>query len=970
MVAEDWAMSRVQVNGGSPAEVKIALFRELFRGREDVYARRFENLKTGKSGYAPACALEWRRGICEKPRVKCSACTHQSFLPLTDQVVRWHLSGRDQQGQPCVIGVYPMLVDETCWFLAIDLDGPNWFADVEALRLACQKHHLPAVVERSRSGDGAHLWLFFQQPIPAVLARNLGSCLLTTAMEGHPQLGLASYDRLFPNQDTLPTGGWGNLIALPLQHAARQRGNSVFIDPRGQAYPDQWDFLSRQPKLSRDRVEAVVQQARSAGRIVGVRAVPWDENEDRPWDPRPLGPLELAAGDRLPKTLTVVLADQIYLEKERLPPVLQNRLLRLAAFQNPDFYRTQALRLPTYGKPRIIACAEVHAKHLALPRGCLDELLTMLKQLGIKVEMDDQRFSGTHLETRFLGQLRPEQQAAARDLLAHDTGVLAATTSFGKTVVAAWLIAQRGVNTLVLVHRRLLLEQWLERLASFLVLPTSTIGRIGSGRRQATGHLDVALIQSLVRRDVVDPQVRHYGHLVFDECHHLSARSFEQLARRSPAKYVTGLSATVTRKDGQHPIVLMQCGPIRHRVDARAAALLRPFEHRVHVRPTDFYYELASEDDERARFARIYQALVADQERTSMICQDVVEAVAEGRCPLVLTERREHLAILVDHLQKRLPGVVARHGAGKSKSGKKSQPPIAKLPRGEPRSSGDSGDGSRIQADSGADRDSSASEVAEPSVLVATGRFLGEGFDEPRLDTLFLTMPISWRGTLAQYVGRLHRCQAGKREVRVYDYADLNVPMLARMFDRRCQGYQALGYTVLLPGSAVPGWPSEVSLPVEPQWKNAYATTVQRLVRDGVDAPLARLFVAATQAVEQAKGGVSRANSASEAFLFRRLETLGQTEGRFQLNAVLPIPFDGRGQMEVDFFCAEAKLVIELDGRQHLEQLDQYRSDRRKDALLQEHGYFVLRFLAQDLAGKLHLVLDTILRVLEHRRQR
>ena len=757
-------------------------------------------------------------------------------------------------------------------------------------------------------------------------------------MEYRPEIGLDSYDRFFPNQDTLPQGGFGNLIALPLQKEPRKKSNSVFVDGQSEPHADQWAFLSAVQRIAKTTVEQIVRDASHRGRVVGVRMVCVEEDDDEPWNTPPSGQgSKLAIAGPLPQQLELTLGDQIYIEKDRLPPGLRNRLLRIAAFQNPEFYKAQAMRLSTYGKPRIIACAEDLDRHIGLPRGCLEEVQAMLADLHIQVDVRDKRFAGEPLEVTFQGQLRPEQQAAARKMLAHETGVLSATTAFGKTVVAAWLIAERGVNTLVLVHRRQLMDQWIERLSTFLGLSKKEIGRIGGGKTRATGKLDVAVIQSLVRKGVVKDLVGDYGHIIVDECHHLSARSFELVARRAKAKYVTGLSATVTRKDGHHPIIFMQCGPVRYRVDAKAAAIERPFAHAVHVRPTSFRPLTEADPDRRLQFHDLYRELIADENRNRMICDDVLEAVREGRCPLLLTERKEHLNALASCLKPHVKNVVMLYGGRGLRESRAVASQLAEMTEDEDR------------------------------VLLATGRYIGEGFDDSRLDTLFLTLPVSWRGTVAQYVGRLHRLHEGKTEVRVYDYADLNVPMLARMFDRRCAGYEAVGYTVLIPGSAVPGWPAEVLLPVDPQWKSEYAESVRRLVRDGVDAPLARLFVHVARKPDPDAKGVDRARSATEAFFYRRLETLPETAGRFRLNAELPIPFDGWGNMEVDLLCAEARLVVELDGGQHLASLDAYRRDRRKDALLQEHGYFVLRFLAEDVGTKLDMVLDAILRTLAHR---
>jgi len=927
------------VTQDSPPSAKIELFRSLFRGRTDIYPVRFESRNTGRAGYAPACANEWVRGVCEKPRIKCADCPNRRFLPVTDEVIRWHLSGQLDQGQNFVAGVYPMLLDESCYFLAADFDREAWLEDAGAFMETCGRLSLPIALERSRSGNGGHVWLFFEEAISASLARKLGSHILTETMEKRPELGLGSYDRLFPNQDTLPKGGFGNLIALPLQKQARQRGNTIFIDEQFRPYPDQWSFLAALQKIGRSRVETLVREAETKRRIVGVRMAITDEEDDAPWTAPPSRRHEPPIPGPFPEKVELVLADQIYIAKENLPPALRNRLLRLAAFQNPEFYRAQAMRLPTYDKPRIICCAEDHRQHYALPRGCLEEIQENLRALKIKPVVRDERYCGKPLDVSFCGSLRPEQQLAAEAMLRHDTGVLAATTAFGKTVLAAWLVAQRRVNTLVLVHRQQLLEQWVERLSVFLGLPAKSIGRLGGGRKKLNGEIDVALMQSLVRKGTADDRVGDYGHLIVDECHHLSALSFELLARRAKAKFVTGLSATVTRKDGHHPIIFMQCGAVRHRVDAKKQAASRPFTHRVFVRPTGFRPSNEPKDDPRAEFQRLYEALQNDDARNKMICDDVLSSVREGRSPLLLTERTEHLQRLAQQLSSEIPEVVTLQGGMGRKELKGTLDRLAEIPD------------------------------AVGRVILATGRFIGEGFDDPRLDTLFLTLPVSWRGTIAQYAGRLHRLHEGKREVRVYDYADLDVPMLARMFDRRCRGYEALGYTIMLPASAVPGWPVEVPLPIDPQWKKDYAASVRRLIRDGVDTPLANLFVHAAWSPSPDADGVARARSASEAFLYRRLETLPETKGRFRLNAELPIPFDGWGRMEADLLCAEARVVIELDGAQHLADAEAYRRDRRKDALLQQNGYFVLRFLAEDAGKQLDHILDTILATLAHRQR-
>ena len=836
------------------------------------------------------------------------------------------------------MGVYPMLRDETCFFLAADFDKATWQEDTGAFMETCREMNVPAAMERSRSGNGGHVWFFFSEAVPAALARKLGTYILTKTMERRPEIGLDSYDRLFPNQDTLPEGGFGNLIALPLQKRFRESRNSVFLDERFAPHPDQWEFLSSVRKINRKEVEEMVRHADAKGQIIGVRLAPEsEEDEDMPWKRPPSRRRTNASlAGPLPESVELILGNQIYVPKDALPAALRNRLIRLAAFQNPEFYKLQTMRLPTYDKPRIIACAQDHSKHIGLPRGCLDEVRQTLSDLNIKAVVRDERNPGQPLKATFQGELRPEQTVAARAMLAHDTGVLAATTAFGKTVVAAWLIAQRGVNTLVLVHRRQLQHQWTERLSTFLGMPARTIGRIGGGRTKPTGLVDVAVIQSLVRSGLVDDLVSNYGHLIVDECHHLSAQSFEQVARQAKAKFVTGLSATVTRKDGQHPIIFMECGPVRYRVSVRHGVATHPFEHRVVVRPTGFRPLRPADPDVRVQFHKLYEELIADEERNRLICQDVIQSVREGRSPLVLTERNEHLDSLTKQLISEVPHLIVLRGGMRKKELDAIQARLAAIP------------------------------CEEARLLLATGRYVGEGFDDARLDTLFLTLPVSWHGTITQYVGRLHRFFDSKREVRVYDYADLNVPMLARMFDRRCRRYESIGYTIQLPGSAVPGWPADVPLPIDPEWKSQYAASVRRLVQDGVDSPLANLFVHVAVVPSPHGEGADRARSATEAFLYRRLETLAETAGRFRLNAELPIPFDGWGRMEVDLLCAESRIAIELDGGQHLGNAEAYRRDRRKDALLQENGYLVLRFLAEDVGKYLDQVLDAILRALSH----
>lgn len=756
----EYETSRVAVvTNQSSVDKKIQLFRSLFRGREDVYPVRWENQK-GRAGYAPACGNEWHKTLCGKPKIKCGACPNNQFLPVSDQVIHDHLIGKK------TIGVYPILEDGSCWFLAIDFDKISWRDDVHAFVNSCAHFEIPGYVERSRSGNGAHIWVFFRQPVQASLARKLGSLILTHATDRRPGIGLKSYDRLFPSQDTLPKGGFGNLIALPLQKQPRELGNSEFLTEALEIVGDQWAFLDRVRRVSWNQIESLVKRYDVGDSLLGVRRVSIleDELEDS-WTRPELQhePEPHVAGD-MPESLRLVLSNGLLIPKHGLPPSLQNTLIRLAAFQNPEFYRAQAMRMSTYGKPRIISCADDLDQEIVLPRGCSDAALSALKSQGITTIVDDQRFAGDLIDTKFLGTLRAEQEAAANDLLDNDTGLLCAPTAFGKTVVAAAIIGQRRRTTLVLVHRRQLMEQWRERLATFLDRPVESIGQIGGGKRRRTGEIDIAVMQSINRKGKVDPLVGDYGQIIVDEAHHVSAFSFESVLKKVRAKYILGLTATPLRKDGHHPIIVMQCGPIRHRVTPQKQRQLVNIEYRLIPRSTEFR---VSDEEDEIGIQALYGKLAQDDQRNEQIFDDILQALDAGRTPLVLTERVGHAELLAEKLGRFAKNVVILRGGRSRKKAAEALDELAAVPADQER------------------------------LIIATGRYIGEGFDDARLDTLFLTMPISWKGMLQQYVGRLHRQYCGKQEVRVYDYVDQNLPVLRKMYERRMRGYRALGYNVL-----------------------------------------------------------------------------------------------------------------------------------------------------------------------------
>lgn len=736
------------VTGMSPAE-KIALFRRLFYGRQDVYPLRWESAKTGKAGYSPACSNEWRPEVCKKPKVKCASCDNRSLKPVTDIDIYGHLTGKQ------TMGVYPLLPDDTCMFLAVDFDKSDWRKDASAFMKSCNDVNVQAALEISRSGNGAHVWIFFSEAVPAREARSLGAALISYTCARLWQLSLESYDRLFPNQDTLPKGGFGNLIALPLQKSPRENGGSIFVSDDFTPYPDQWSFLASLTPLSRSELgEALLRTA--GGRHPLDVAFLTEEDEKTPWvTPKPVaskitGPL--------PESIDIILANQIFIAKENLPQPLLNKLIRLAAFQNPEFYKAQAMRMPVWDKPRIIGCAENYSQHIGLPRGCYPAVQDLMQLNDVKINIQDERLPGIKIKARFKGKLRTDQMAALKNIQANDFGTLCAPTAFGKTVVGAALISKRKVSTLILVHRAILLRQWQERLSSFLDLP-SPPGVIGGGKDRSTGKVDIAIMQSLGKRDDLATFLNSYGQVIVDECHHISAYSFETILKQTKSKYVIGLTATPIRRDGHHPIIFLQCGDIVHKakISESSPANLEVFAYKLD----------APEGLPEDSIQEVFRIIIEDERRNKIITQHIISAYNAGRKILLLTERMRHLQILQESLESQLDNCFILHGRMPAKQRSSVYSKLEQL------------------------------DDAAPRVLIATGRLVGEGFDHPPLDTMFLTMPISWKGTLQQYAGRLHREHAMKQHVRIYDYIEHDHPQLARMWNKRLSGYRSMGYEVV-----------------------------------------------------------------------------------------------------------------------------------------------------------------------------
>ena len=755
------------INKHSSPEEKISLFRSLFKGREDVFARRWYSKTTDKSGYHPVCENEWNDEFCDKKKFKCSACPNRKLMTLTDKDIYRHLSGKDSYGRD-VVGIYPMLTDETCLFLCADFDEENFKSDVTAFRKTCEEFDIPISVEISRSGNGAHAWIFFEEPVSASVARKLGSGILTKTME-KSNLSFKSYDRFFPNQDTMPKGGFGNLVALPLQGNARKNGNSLFVDKDFIPYSDQWEYLGSIQKLSSERVDELVSALCKSGDLGELIS----EKEDKPWETKRQIVLSV---EEYPESLEIVYSNMLYVPTKDLSAGLINKIKRLAAFKNPDFYRSQAMRLPIYNKPRIVCTAEIFDEYIALPRGCEDALVDLFSGTETNVSITDKTNRGTEIPVDFNGILREEQQPAADALLEHNIGVLSATTAFGKTVVASYLIGERKTNTLVLVHTQSLMAQWQKSLQQFLTINVappekqkgrgrrkawSPVGVLGAGKNTINGIIDVSVMQSLISEDEVKELVRNYGMIIVDECHHVSAVNFEKILKYANAKYVYGLTATPTRQDGHHPIIFMQCGPVRYKVDAKSQAEKRNFEHYLIPRFTPYRCETKDKN-----ITEIYKDLSENELRNSYIVNDIIKALKSRRTPIVLTERREHVLKLKDMLSRHCQNIITLFGTSSQKERRETLEKLETIPDNE------------------------------SLIIIATGRYVGEGFDYPRLDTLFLALPIAWKGKVAQYAGRLHRNYPGKSEVQIYDYVDVHIPVLERMYQKRLKGYSSIGYRI------------------------------------------------------------------------------------------------------------------------------------------------------------------------------
>ena len=747
---------------------KLKIFESLFVGRRDVYARGFKSAKYQKMGYSPACANADNSALCRKGQIRCSQCPNRKFADFNLLVIKNHLQGRDQKGRRFTAGLYPLMSDDTCKVLVVDFDSERYKEEVLAFLETCDRYHLPAYLERSRSGNGAHIWFFFDQFVKAASARKMGTLLLEETMSRSPALSFDSFDRLIPNQDTLPSGGFGNLIALPLQRIPRYQGNSVFVDKNFEPYPDQWSYLSSVQRISLDDIQKVIDEIKPLERaaLAGTsKQLGCTENVDdfeiKPLEPQSEKSAWQSIAQKQQKPLSILLTDGLYFDKGELAPKLKTMLTRLASFANPVFYERQMKRLSTRGIPRYITCFEEKGNYLLIPRGLKDKVLEAFDANGISYQLTDKRSLGQSIKATFKGTLRPKQSVVANHVLKSETGVLCAGTGFGKTVLGLYAVAQRGVSTLIITNRKQLLDQWVLSAEIFLDLPPNEIGTNKAGKIKPTGVLDVAMAQTLAHQKDWESLSCQYGMIIVDECHHAASLQFETILKRFQSKYVLGLSATPNRRDGHQPIVYMQCGPIRYRVNLKKENRTQPVMHVLEVHETPFKSEPTQESK---RIQETFKELIANDARNRAIVQDIEKAYQEGRFCLVITERKEHL----ERLKVDLSGIERLASVCGNIKTKERQKELERFKNFRKEEGG--------------------------AVLLATGKLVGEGFDNPQLDTLFLTMPISDRSLLIQYVGRLHRLCDQKHEVRVIDYRDSQERRLEKMFAKRLKIYKAIGY--------------------------------------------------------------------------------------------------------------------------------------------------------------------------------
>ena len=763
---------------------KIAsdFFMMFCRGRKDVYDLRYTNPKTGKNGYYSQCFNRWDRGchIQKKDGVRCKDCELRAYKPVTLPLIKAHMNGTDPNGND-VVAIYPMLENNLCQLLVFDFDNhakgaeqedyanidDGWKEEINALRRICKNLDVDAAVERSRSGRGAHLWIFFKEMVPARLARRFGFALLEKGAESVNLKSFKYYDRMIPTQDALPEGGLGNVIALPLQGMALKSGNSAFIDENWNAYEDQLNVLAGTRRLTRQGIEDYLSLWYSTGSISE------DNGTDAPWDKNS----EIEAGS-VKGVVRIVLADRIYIDSTGMSNKTKRQLRRMATFSNKQYFQNQAMDMPNYDESRFIYLGSDEGKYIVLPRGLREEILKKFDNAGISYKIEDKRTKGQELNISFRGELRESQIPAVETMLENETGILHAATAFGKTVVCCDMIARRGISTLILVDRADLMNQWIKRLEEFLdideELPEyqtktgrtrkrkSLIGNLQGAHDTLTGIVDVAMIRSLKKKDGFHPKLKEYAQVYFDECHHAASDSAIEVLQEINAKYVYGVTATPKRGDGKEKINEFLLGPIRYRFTAKDRAEEQNINHLVYPR---FTRTVKPHHLSKTPYGNdAYELIRNNDVRDEQIIRDVADCVQAGRTPVVLTKYVDHAKKLSERLKTYADRLILLTGANGTKARRAQVEELNKV------------------------------DNSDSLILVGTGSLLGEGFDFPRLDTLFMATPVSGENVVEQYVGRLNRDYDGKENVIVYDYVDSHIPKFDKMYSARMKAYKKIGY--------------------------------------------------------------------------------------------------------------------------------------------------------------------------------